>query len=86
MDASGAWSLTPAYDLTFAKGRGFTADHQMRVAGKTSSTHLDDLVEMGRTFGIRAPRRIVEEIAAIVGRWSEYAERAAVPEDRLGHA
>jgi len=31
MDPTGAWSLTPAYDVTFAPGGGWTASHQMRV-------------------------------------------------------
>ena len=81
MDPSGAWSLTPAYDLTFAKGRGFTATHQMRVADKRSDITRDDLEGVGRTFGIRAPARIIDEVRDAVARWPEFAREKDVPGD-----
>ncbi len=79
MDPSGAWSLTPAYDLTFAKGRGWTATHQMRVADKRRDITHDDLEGVGRSFGIRAPSRIVEEVRQAVARWPEFAREQDVP-------
>ncbi|MGD2069845.1 MAG: type II toxin-antitoxin system HipA family toxin [Gemmatimonadota bacterium] len=79
MDRTGAWSLAPAYDLTFARGRGWTSTHQMRVADKRSGITHRDLVEVGRTFGIRAPSRIIEEVREAVSRWPELARDEAVP-------
>jgi len=79
MDRSGTWSLTPAYDLTFARGRGFTATHQMRVADKRHGITHSDLEGVGRAFGIRAPARIMEEVREAVARWPEFAREQDVP-------
>lgn len=79
MDRSGAWSLTPAYDLTFARGRGWTATHQMRVADKRHGVTHGDLMEVARAFGIRAPARIIQEIREAVARWPEFAREQDVP-------
>lgn len=81
MDSTGAWSLTPAYDLTFAKGGGWTATHQMRVQGKRSGITHGDLVRVAREFGIRAPHRIIEEIRDAVARWPAFARERDVPGD-----
>ncbi len=81
MDPTGTWSLTPAYDLTFAKGGGWTATHQMRVRGKRSGITRADLLEVGREFGIRAPHRILEEVREAVARWPDRAREQGVPED-----
>jgi len=83
MDPDGAWSLTPAYDLTFAKGRGWTATHQMRVADKRSGISHTDLVEVARSFGIRAPSRIIERVREAVDRWPDFAREQGVPHSVL---
>jgi serine/threonine-protein kinase HipA len=81
MDQAGEWSLTPAYDLTYAKGGGWTATHQMRVADKRSGITHADLVEVGEEFGIRAPARIIAEVRDAVARWPEFADEQGVPSD-----
>jgi len=79
MDREGVWSLTPAYDLTFAKGAGWTASHQMRVADKRTGITRADLVGVAETFGIRAPDRIIERVRDTLGAWPRYAHDHAVP-------
>jgi len=79
MDKNGEWSLTPAYDLTFAKGSRFTATHQMRVADKRQGIAHADLVSVARTFGIRPPSRIIEEVGDAVARWPDFAREQDVP-------
>jgi serine/threonine-protein kinase HipA len=44
MYPDGSWTLAPAYDLTFAKGGGWTSTHQMRVADKRSGITSKDLI------------------------------------------
>ncbi len=81
MDASGRWSLTPAYDLTFARGRGYTRSHQMRVRDKREGITYSDLVAVARAFGIRAPARIIERVQDAVSRWPDLAARYGVPDE-----
>jgi len=84
MDKQGEWSLSPAYDLTFAynpKG-DWTGAHQMTVAGKRDSFSRDELLEVGRTFGIPRPAQVLERVAETVRRWPSFAEQAGVDEAR----
>jgi serine/threonine-protein kinase HipA len=83
MDAEGVWRLTPAYDVTFARGGAWTAAHQMRVADKRSGITRGDLIGVARDFGIRAPHRILDRIAEALGRWPEYAQGTGVPRETM---
>lgn len=79
----GRWSLTPAYDVTFVKGRGFTAQHQMRVQDKTAGITMDDVTAVARIFDIRRATAIVDEVRAALDRWEEFAEMFNVVSDRV---
>lgn len=83
MDPQGRWSLTPAYDLTFAKGTGFTARHQMRVADRTSGIRHADLVQVARDFGIRDPAGTIAKVEAAVADWPRFASSRDVPDDAI---
>jgi serine/threonine-protein kinase HipA len=83
MDRSGTWSLTPAYDVTFAKGAGWTSTHQMRVADKRSGIDRGDLVAVAETFGVRNPSGVVDQVRDVLARWPVYAEEQGVPDDTI---
>ena len=34
MDEKGIWNLSPAYDITYANGIGYTKNHQLSLRGK----------------------------------------------------
>lgn len=77
---SGEWRLAPAYDLTYAHGVGYTRTHQMSVAGRVEGIQRDDLMEVGRRFGVRYPERQLDQVAAAVERWPDYAAESGLPE------
>jgi len=84
MDDRGQWRLSPAYDLTFVRGRNFTRDHQMSFAGKRNDYSSRDLVEVGARFDIaRDGREVVEEVADALRRWPEFAREEGVADDRI---
>ena len=84
MDEQGHWSLAPAYDLTHARGAGYTRRHQMSFAGKTDDFSLDDLLDVGRRFGLRSGgREILTRIGAALEVWPEQAAEAGVPRDAV---
>jgi serine/threonine-protein kinase HipA len=85
MDKGGAWRLTPTYDVTFAKGAGFTAQHQMRVADKTAGITRKDLIGVGATFDVKAAGAIVDEMIEAVSKWSSYSSKTGVPKDTVRH-
>jgi len=84
MDENGVWRLSPAYDLTFVRGRGFTRRHQMSFAGKRDEFTATDIEEVGARFGLAGNGRpIVQEVAEALTRWPNIAREIGVPEDRI---
>lgn len=84
MDPEGRWRLTPAYDLTFAKGGGWTASHQMRVNDKRAGLVRADLLAVAEAFGIRAPSRIIDGVRDAVADWPVRARGRGVPPETVG--
>lgn len=83
MDRSGVWSLTPAYDVTFAKGGNYTRTHQMRIRDKLSGIREDDLLAVADDFGVKRAPEILERIRGVLAEWERYAERYDVPESAV---
>ncbi len=83
MDEDGRWMLAPAFDLTFARGAGFTRRHQMSFAGMRENFAPADLVGVAERFGIRGDgREILDRIGEAVSRWPKWARDSSVPEQR----
>lgn len=82
MDGSGAWRLSPAYDVTFAyNSRGpWTGNHQMSMAGKRNDFTWEDIMTFASNIGVKAgrARRAIEGVAESVERWREHAEGAGI--------
>lgn len=84
MTRMGEWSLAPAYDLTFARGQGFTRAHQMTLAGKRDGFSRDDLLALGARADLRGDgAELIGQVAEVLGRWPEFAAAAGVPDDRV---
>jgi serine/threonine-protein kinase HipA len=83
-DESGTWSLARAYDVTFAYNPqgAWTSAHQMSVGGKFTGVDLQDLLTLADRFAVPAPADAIDQVAAAVGRWPDFAEQAGVAEDR----
>jgi serine/threonine-protein kinase HipA len=79
MDATGAWRLAPAYDLTFAKGSGWTARHQMQVRDLTADIRQSHLLALAEELGVTRPRRIIDRVASAVASWGTHAAGQGVP-------
>jgi serine/threonine-protein kinase HipA len=82
MDKSGRWSLSPAFDMTYSfnPDGAWTSRHQMSINGKREDFGLEDFREFARSASLKRGRAeaIVDEVAAGVRLWPEFAERADV--------
>ena len=82
MDHDGAWSLAPAYDVTWAwsPGNRWLDSHQMSVNGKRDGFSVADLRAAARIAGLRRGRAesILAEVGDVVAGWSGVAEEAGV--------
>jgi len=93
MDKTGAWSLAPAFDVTYSynPSGAWTSSHQMTVNGKRDGFTRADVRAVARSAGLKQGRAdaILAEVAAAVGRWPEFAAAAALDEgvaERIGQA
>jgi serine/threonine-protein kinase HipA len=80
MDDAGRWRLAPAFDLTYAKGAGFTRQHQMNLGGRRDGFTRKDLLELGKSFGIKNDGKpIIESIGTALTKWDALAAKWGVP-------
>jgi serine/threonine-protein kinase HipA len=84
MNQEGAWRLSPAYDITFAQGRGYTRTHQMTLNGKAEGFVRADLLKLGAELGLKqGGGSVIDEVCAAVKRWPAFAKKAKVPKERI---
>jgi serine/threonine-protein kinase HipA len=72
------WTLTPAYDLTYAKGPG--GEHSMSLAGEGSTPGKKEILRLGEKTGL-SPARVldlIEEVKSAVESWKDFAKTAEV--------
>lgn len=76
MSREGVWRLAPAYDLTCADGPG--GQHTMTVGGEGRRPTRAHLLELARRAGVEAPQQIIDDVAAAIARWPEFARTCGV--------
>lgn len=78
MDQKGAWSLSPAYDLTYAPGPG--GEHYLDIEGEGRNVTRKHIESLGAKHGLgaKAIDVMVAEVAAAVGDWPTFAAAAGV--------
>jgi serine/threonine-protein kinase HipA len=77
MDRRGAWSLAPAYDVTWAwkPGNVWLDSHQMSINGKRDNFTVFDLREVARVGGLKQGRAeaVLAEVSDVVSGWRAIA-------------
>lgn len=91
MDQGGNWSLSPAFDVTFAHNPAgdWTAQHQMTLNGKRDGFSLQDFERCAESVSMKRGRAaaILSEVREAVANWPEHAVVAGVDEgdiERIG--
>jgi serine/threonine-protein kinase HipA len=83
MDKAGAWSLSPAFDITYAYNPAgqWTSRHQMTINGKTDGFTAEDFKAAAQVAGLKRGRSeaILAEVMDTVKQWPRYAQTADVP-------
>jgi serine/threonine-protein kinase HipA len=84
MDRSGDWSLSPAFDLTYAYNENgpWTAQHQMSINGKRDGFAYEDFERCAESVSMRRRRaaEIAAEVREAVAEWPAHAAAAGVAE------
>ena len=83
MDKTGAWSLSPAFDMTYSfnPSGAWTASHQMTMNGKRDDFTMEDFKECAKTALMKRGRAdaIINEVLEKVSLWRNYADEVGVP-------
>ena len=84
MDRKGVWSLSPAYDITFASDSGnkWLQAHQMTINGKKSNISMDDMITCGQNMDLKTQKckKIIEEVSEAVKEWQTIANSVGIRE------
>jgi serine/threonine-protein kinase HipA len=85
MAADGKWQLSPAYDVIYSHNPAgkWTNQHQMSVNGKRDKFTRAELVAVGESISLAKADAIIDEVAAAVEKWPDYAKQAGVPDKIL---
>jgi serine/threonine-protein kinase HipA len=82
MDKAGMWTLSPAYDITWAYNPtgDWTSRHQMSMNGKRDGFVRSDFDDFAATTSLSRPRirDIIDGVIAAVGKWEDFAAAAGV--------
>jgi serine/threonine-protein kinase HipA len=88
MDRSGAWTLAPAYDLTFAysPGNPWLNSHQMTIGGKRDNFTMEDLRAVEQLAGLKRghANTIFAEVTEAVRQWPRIAAEVGVESQLAG--
>ena len=81
MDRQGKWSLSPAYDLSWAYNPvgAWTSKHQMSVNNKWDDISREDLLDVAKNVNIKGADQIIEQVAEAVNLWPELAKENGIP-------
>ena len=86
MDKNGEWSLSPAYDLTYANDptSNYTNNHQCLINGKSQDITREDLLTVGKQAGLSTKKmlEIIDEVTNAVKKWYDFAKQAKIPEGK----
>ena len=85
LDERREWTLTPAYDLTYAKGPG--GEHSMSLLGEGVTPGKKEILRLGEKTGLSATkvRGITDEVLAGVECWQDFAGAAGVTRQTRDH-
>jgi len=82
MDKTGAWSLSPAFDVTYAYNPAglWTSRHQMTINGKSNDFTREDFEAVAQVAGLKRGKHeaILTEVMDTVKEWPRYAKTAGV--------
>lgn len=82
MDKSGAWRLSPAFDVAYSYNPSgdWTSQHQMTINGKADHFTLEDFRSCAQVAGLKRGRstEILTEVVQTAKNWAGYAEKAGL--------
>jgi len=81
MNDRGAWSVSPAYDLTFSSGPA--GEHCTTIRGEGRHLNLNHLLKLAAVGGIKetTAKNIIDEVKNAVSQWKIFSADAYVSKE-----
>lgn len=85
MTKEGEWSLSPAYDITYANGAGFTKNHQMSMNAKVKDITRNDLISLALSADIKKKVAvdIIDKTVKVLQNFKTKASKLNIREDLI---
>lgn len=85
MNKNGIWNLSPAYDITYSNGTGYTKNHQLSLNGKTNNFTLKDILQLAKKHSIKEniAKEYLEQIVEVFSKFKKKAKEIDVKEQTL---
>ncbi len=85
MDKQGSWSISPAYDITYANGKGYTKEHQLSLKGQTTDFERKMLVDFAVEQSLRKQdaQHIIDEVQEVLSGFSKRARELEVNSESI---
>lgn len=85
MNRSGKWSLSPAYDVSWAYNPqgNWTSKHQMSINNKWDEITRADLIATAKNMNIKRPELIIEQVIDSLNLWYKLAKEYDIPNDTI---
>lgn len=82
MDRSGAWQLSPAFDVAYSYNPNglWTSKHQMSINGKRDDFIVSDFLSAAEQTGLpkQRIRKCIDEVLTVLPLWANCAQAAGV--------
>ena len=80
MNKNGEWSLSPAYDVTYAYDptNKWMHAHQMSINGKRDEILREDILELAKNMNVKRANNVIAKVIESVSKWKEFAKEAGI--------
>ena len=85
MDKDGIWNISPAYDITYSNGTGYTKNHQLSLNGKTNDFVLSDILQLAQKHSIKEKiaKEYIQQIIEVFLQFKNKAKELDVKEQTI---
>jgi serine/threonine-protein kinase HipA len=85
MGENGAWTLSPAYDLTYPFNpiNSFVVPHQISINGKNLRIERNDLLATAKLAGITKAEQLIDHVCEVVSNFQDYIAAFAINPQNL---
>jgi len=80
MAADGKWTLSPAYDVTYAHNPAgkWTHQHQMSINNKRDGFSRQDLITLADSINLSQADEIINHVVSAAEKWPEFSKTAGI--------